>query len=128
QPSASESADQVSHWQRVHEEIGDLEQQSSTYKGALFNIQGWMSSYTQEPLPAEAMKEQIDHTVARIHALHPKRVLEIGCGTGLLLFRLAPGCEQYVGTDFSRTALQYLEKPCRELGNKMLLEQAADDF
>src|SRR5262249_54621787 len=78
QPSASESADQVYQWQRVYDEIAysRLEQQSSTYKGALFNIQGWMSSYTQEPLPAEAMKEQIDHTVARIHALHPKRVLE----------------------------------------------------
>ena len=32
-------------------------------------------------------------------ALDPRRVLEIGCGTGLVLFRIAPRCDLYVGTD-----------------------------
>ena len=38
----------------------------------------------------------------------PRRVLEIGCGTGLLLDRVAPGCDQYTGTDLSREALDSL--------------------
>ncbi len=37
------------------------------------------------------------------------RILEIGCGTGMLLFRLAPHCEQYVGVDFSASALAYIQ-------------------
>ena len=131
---ASESDGQVTHWRQVYDEIAyaGLDQGSSIYKGAVFNIEGWISSYTQEPLGTEAMQEQIDHTVARILALKPKEVLEIGCGTGLLLFRLAPQCEKYVGTDFSRAALQYLETQNKSLGqglsNVALLQQLADDF
>jgi cyclopropane fatty-acyl-phospholipid synthase-like methyltransferase len=51
------------------------------------------------------MREWTANTVARILELRPRRVLEIGCGTGLLLFRIAPQCELYLGTDFSRVAL-----------------------
>ena len=51
------------------------------------------------------MREWVETTVARILALQPRRVLEIGCGTGLLLYRIAPHVERYVGTDFSQTAL-----------------------
>ena len=40
---------------------------------------------------AAEMREQVDATVARIRALRPQRVLEIGCGTGLLLFRAGAG-------------------------------------
>jgi methylase of polypeptide subunit release factors len=54
------------------------------------------------------MREQVDATVARIRALKPQQALEIGCGTGLLLFRLAPECRQYVATDFSAVAVDYV--------------------
>ena len=70
-----------------------------------FNIAGWKSSYTGQPIAAEEMQEWVAETVARILALKPQRVLEIGCGTGLLLARIAPHCEHYTGTDFSETAL-----------------------
>ncbi len=38
-----------------------------------------------------------------------ERVLEIGCGTGQLLTRLAPACDAYWGLDFSETAIAALE-------------------
>ncbi|WUK17151.1 amino acid adenylation domain-containing protein [Kitasatospora sp. NBC_00374] len=54
------------------------------------------------------MREWRDATVARILALRPRRVLEVGVGTGLLLSQVAPHCETYWATDFSATAIEAL--------------------
>ena len=54
------------------------------------------------------MREWVEETVERLRGLRPKRVLEIGCGTGLLLTRVAPGCESYTGLDFSAEVLERL--------------------
>jgi SAM-dependent methyltransferase len=75
------------------------------------------------------MLEQVEAAVARIRARRPRRVLEIGCGTGMLLFRLAPDCETYVGTDISRTALAFVEGQLPQLvppGRVRLIEGRAD--
>jgi amino acid adenylation domain-containing protein len=93
-----------------------------------FNITGWNSSYTGQPLAAAEMQEQVDGTVARIRALNAERVLEIGCGTGLLLFRLAPGCREYCATDFSRTAVDYVTSLLDDCPSARVWHQAADDF
>jgi len=97
-----------------------------------FNIAGWNSSYTRKPIPAEEMREWVDETVKDIVALHPKEVLEIGCGTGLLLLRLAPMCNRYVGADQSNAALQRLKEQLaqpRHLSDSItLLERSADNF
>ena len=97
-----------------------------------FNIVGWNSSYTGLPIPPEEMREQVDRTVERILALEPRRILEIGCGTGLLLFRLAPHVETYVGTDFSGVALRFarteLDRDPERYRHVQLLERTADDF
>jgi len=64
-------------------------------------------------------------------SLHPQRVLEIGCGTGLLLSRIAPHCTQYWGTDFSLKALQHVQKlqqTIKELDHIHLLHRMADEF
>src|SRR6185437_14267265 len=82
-------------------------------------------------IPAEEMREWVDDAVEHILSLAPKRALEIGCGTGLLLFRLAPHCESYTGTDFSPAALGYVRQQLTTLGSGdevLLLERRADDF
>src|SRR5262249_4046904 len=73
-----------------------------------FNLAGWESSYTGEAIAAEEMRIWVEETVGRLRRLEPRRVLEIGCGTGLLLTRLAGECESYVGIDFSAEALAQL--------------------
>ncbi|MER5625081.1 amino acid adenylation domain-containing protein [Streptosporangium sp. NPDC002544] len=70
---------------------------------------GWDSSYDGLPIPLAHMREWRDTTVARIQDLNPRRVLEIGVGTGLLLSRLAPGCEEYWGTDFAAPVIAKLQ-------------------
>ncbi|MEP6703341.1 MAG: amino acid adenylation domain-containing protein [Acidobacteriota bacterium] len=98
-------SEHVAQWQSVWDETY-REEVSSTDQA--FNIIGWNSSYTGEPIPADEMKEWVDRTVERILSLGPGRVLEIGCGTGLLLFRIAPHSQSYHGIDLSQKALDYL--------------------
>src|SRR5260370_9538057 len=78
------------------------------------------------------MREWLDTTVARVRTLDPKHILEIGCGAGLLLFRLASSCESYTGTDFSAAALrhvrQHLPAELDADGRVHLLVRDADDF
>ncbi len=40
-----------------------------------------------------------------LDGMSPRRVLEVGFGTGMVLFRIAPGCELYHGIDLSAAAL-----------------------
>jgi len=133
----TEGGRQVRRWHREH--IAEwLRLYDDTYSrppaddDPTFNIVGWESSYTGEPIPADQMQVWVDQTVERIRARQPSRVLEIGCGTGLLLFRVAPDCTKYWGTDFSQPALKHVEKqlerPGRQLPQVRLLERTADDF
>jgi len=118
--------EQLAQWQIVHDD--EVFNQAAPLAEPTFNISGWISSYTGEPIPAEEMREWVDDAVDRILSLEPKRVLEIGCGTGLLLFRLAPHCESYVGTDFSPAALSYVRQQLANDDKVVLLERRADDF
>ncbi|MFL6194099.1 MAG: amino acid adenylation domain-containing protein [Thermoanaerobaculia bacterium] len=99
-----------------------------------FNTGGWNSSYTGQPIPAEEMREWVDGTVSRLLGrLEPgSRVLEIGCGTGLLLFRVAPHCREYVAADFSEAALAAvragMERYPKPWPPTSLRRAAADDF
>lgn len=67
---------------------------------------GWVNTYTGQPYGPAEMEEWTDKTVGRILEHRPRRVLEIGCGTGLLGSRLIPVTEAYCGLDFSVGALQ----------------------
>ena len=94
--------DQVEQWQGIFQETYG---QAGEDVDASFNITGWNSSYTEAPIQSSQMLLWVESTVERIQSLKPKRVLEIGSGTGLLMSRLAPSCERYVCTDFSAEAI-----------------------
>src|SRR5579884_1278926 len=121
---------QVRKWQKTY----DLTQlaKSAAKSPFAFNIAGWNSSYTRQPLPAEDMKEWVETTVERISTLEPSEVLEIGCGTGLLLLRLAQKCRRYVAMDFAPSVLMRLREQLAQASdvNKKveLLERSADNF
>ncbi|HVR95631.1 MAG TPA: amino acid adenylation domain-containing protein, partial [Thermoanaerobaculia bacterium] len=117
QGEAETAAEHVETWRTLYDE---------TYGGGS-EFTGWNSSYTGLAIPEEEMREWADATVARILALRPRRVLEIGCGTGILLRRVAPHVELYHGTDFSRVALDRLRPEADSLG-VTLEERAADDW
>ncbi|HEU5377016.1 MAG TPA: amino acid adenylation domain-containing protein [Ktedonobacteraceae bacterium] len=120
----------VSSWQRVFDET--YREPSPDQQKEEFNTVGWRSSYTGLPIPLEEMHEWVDRTVERIKALKPQRVLEIGCGTGLLLLRIAPHCAAYCGTDFSREVLSSLKTQITRsklgLSHVTLLHRPAENF
>ena len=71
---------------------------------------GWNSSYTKTALPEEEMREWVTSTVERLAELKANRVLEIGCGIGLILQHLAPLCQAYCATDISSFAITELQR------------------
>jgi len=119
--------EQVLQWQMLYDETYN---QPAGDSDPTFNIVGWNSSYTNQPIPAEQMCEWVNNQVAQITALQPSRVLEIGCGTGLLLFRIAPQCTKYWGTDFSPASLNYIQHQLAnlELPQVTLLQKMGTDF
>ena len=95
------------------------------------NISGWNSSYSGEQISADEMSEWVATTVGRIQSLGRSRYLEIGCGTGLLLWRLAPQADSYTATDFSAYTLEDVGRGLSELGladKVRLLCRQADNF
>lgn len=118
----------IAQWQTAYEE--GVYDQVVAPSDPSFNLTGWNSSYTGQPIPSEEMREQVERTAERVLELRPRRVLEIGCGTGLLLFRIAPHCSYYLGTDFSELALDYVKKHLSQslLPKVDLLQKVADDF
>ena len=119
----------VSNWQMLYEQA--YGQPQTTADDLTFNISGWNSSYTKLAIPDWEMREWVENTVNRILSLSPQRVLEIGCGTGLLLSRLAPKSKEYWGVDYSSAALQHVQQMCKTLSgldNVRLLQRTADNF
>lgn len=119
----------VGGWQALFDEMHRAALPASDPR---FNISGWVSSYTGRPIEADVMRRWVDRTVERILSHRPRRVLEVGVGTGLLLFRVAPRVERYVATDFSAESLGRLrglvEADAALAPRVALVEQTADQL
>jgi len=117
---------QVDEWRQVYEdhytEPGD-----STW-GADFR--GWKSSYDGEPIAVDEMRQWRAAAVEQVLRSAPRRVLEIGVGSGLLLAPIVAEVEQYWGTDISATVVQRLGEQAEHAGfgdRVRLSAQPADD-
>jgi thioester reductase-like protein/amino acid adenylation domain-containing protein len=121
-------SEQTAQWQKIW---NDAYSQSTIEVEAdpTFNISGWNNSYTGLPVPAAEIREWVENTVNRILALKPRRLLEIGCGTGLLLFRIAPYCNHYCGTDITQASILYIQEQLtkQQQNWSVSLEQRAAD-
>ncbi len=128
-PWAESQNEQISNWEMLFEEtFADAREPEDPTT----NTAGVSSSYTNAPVPAAESRDWVDHAANRVLSLKPNRVLDIGCGLGRTLFRVAPQCLRYWGTDFSQVALDYVERHLDLLGNKRgvvkLIRARADDF
>ncbi|MFM9599127.1 amino acid adenylation domain-containing protein [Streptomyces turgidiscabies] len=109
--TAPDATEQVREWKDLHELLyaaAGSEGSQEQLAGLRENFAGWNSMYDGLPIPVEEMREWRAATVARITDLAPRRVLEIGVGSGLILSRIAPHCAEYWGTDLSEEAVRAL--------------------
>ncbi|MEU4159270.1 amino acid adenylation domain-containing protein [Actinoplanes sp. NPDC026670] len=123
------SADELTQWRHIWDTAYD---EPAPNVDASFDISGWTSSYTDKPIPAEQMRDWVDRTAETVLSRAPRSVLDVGCGTGLILHAVAPHCDRYWGTDFSAVALARLRQatadPDRFPGDVQLHDCAADQL
>ncbi|MCC6848188.1 MAG: amino acid adenylation domain-containing protein [Deltaproteobacteria bacterium] len=93
----------VREWERLWDDT--YARESPAASDAAFDTAGWRSRYTRRPIPAAEMREWLDGAVGRVRALAPRIVLEIGCGSGMMLARLAPTCARWLAVDCSAAAV-----------------------
>ncbi|MFF2028324.1 methyltransferase, partial [Streptomyces sp. NPDC058171] len=119
------TGEQVDEWREIYDSVyGEAE---SEVLGEGF--EGWNSSYSGEPIPLSEMREWRHAVVERIRSFGPRRVLEIGVGSGLLLGHVAGDVESYWATDFSSSVVERLRGQVAGLGwdHVVVRCQAADD-
>ncbi|MGC8451957.1 MAG: amino acid adenylation domain-containing protein [Cylindrospermopsis raciborskii] len=122
--------EQTQEWQYTFNDTYSTTNTTQVESTEDFNIIGWNSSYDNQPIPVEEMRQWLNNTLIRIQSLKPQRVLEIGCGTGMILLNIAPEVESYWGTDFAQSAITRLTNIMenRSLNNVKLLTREAIDF
>jgi reducing polyketide synthase SwnK len=98
-------ANWASAWDRVYA-AGD--------ENTIFNLAGWRNSYDNLPFPADEMRDWQMSSVRRILSYTPERVFEIGSGTGLMLFSIAPHCQTYHAVDTSENAVEFIRQHISE--------------
>ena len=122
--------DQVEQWRLLFDDAYDGEAPEDT--DPTFHIAGWNRTADGTPIPSEEMRAWLDDTVLGLLAEAPRRLLEIGCGTGLVLFRVAPHTELYLGTDISKRGLEHIESLRSTVSGGLpqvrLEERSAHDF
>ncbi|NOQ23738.1 MAG: AMP-binding protein, partial [Bacteroidales bacterium] len=93
---------------------------------------GWNSSYTGQPISQEEMDEYGDNVLKKLEPLitSQTRILEIGCASGISMFRLAPKVALYYGTDLSETILQKNEERINSEGHTNIIQKrlSADEI
>ena len=93
----------IDSWNELYEieysksdEVQDLDHE--------FNIIGWNDSFTGGEIKPEQMRLWLDDISNVILSEKPERVLEIGCGTGLIYYKIAGHIQKYTGIDFSEVS------------------------
>ncbi|MEU7436128.1 amino acid adenylation domain-containing protein [Streptomyces sioyaensis] len=123
---AESEEDHITEWRALFEDAAH----SQDIEDPTFDISGWNDSYGRRPFSDDEMREWRDDTLERLGAPGTHRVLEVGCGTGLLSWTLAKNAEHYVGTDFCQSTLDELRGHFADAGmdNSTFHLREATDF
>ncbi len=116
-------AEHLEHWAEVYDwtyrsgEGGQVPQ---------LDLSGWRATDSGHPFPSDHMAEWADRTAELVLRHRPTRLLELGCGTGMLLYRLHPHLRGYVGSDIAEHVVERLD--ALGLPRVQVLRSAAHDI
>lgn len=113
----------LEHWRHVYEFVyssDDLRHAED------LDLSGWRASDTGAAFPPEHMLEWIDHAVGLVSRGAPETVVEIGCGSGLLVHRLHTSTRGYLGIDPAQPVVDRLRE--RALPGVSVLRAAAHEL
>lgn len=84
---------------------------------------GWIDSYTGEHFSRQVVEEFAENLYQKINPIIHKntRVLEIGCASGISMYRIAPLVGLYYGTDISQVIINKNKKRVEEEGLRNIL-------
>ncbi|MFI7344367.1 amino acid adenylation domain-containing protein [Streptomyces sp. NPDC050085] len=117
---------QVDEWRQVYDD-SYIESEDEAL-GEDFDL--WKSSYDGEPIPLEQMQEWQDAAVAQVLEAAPRKVLELGVGSGLLLAKIVDHVDEFWGTDLSAPVVDRVRAQADAAGygdRVHLSAQPADD-
>ncbi|MFH8342788.1 amino acid adenylation domain-containing protein [Streptomyces sp. AM6-12] len=117
---------QVDEWRQVYDDSYLASEDEAL--GDDFDL--WKSSYDGEPIPLEQMREWQDAAVTQVLESAPRRVLEIGVGSGLLMAKIVGEVEEFWGTDLSAPVVDRVRAQAEAAGygdRVHLSAQPADD-
>jgi amino acid adenylation domain-containing protein/thioester reductase-like protein len=95
---------------------------------ATFNLAGWRNSYDDRPFSNGEMRDWQMSSVNRILSYSPGSVFEIGSGSGLMLFSVAPHCTTYHAVDASKRAVEITRTHLRSLPHATCEHRAAHEL
>ncbi|WKX71564.1 non-ribosomal peptide synthetase [Streptomyces sp. XD-27] len=119
--------DQTDEWREVYDDSYRASEDQAWGE----DFQMWTSSYDGEPIPREQMQQWRDAAVAQVLRYAPRRVLDIGVGSGLLLAKIVGEVEEYWGTDISAPVVDRVRAQAEQAGygdRVRLSARAADDL
>lgn len=75
------------------------------------DFMGWTSMYDGSDIDKKEMNEWLDDTITSIrNGSPPGKILEIGTGSGMVLFNLIEGLQSYVGLEPSSRGVDFVKK------------------
>ncbi|GAA0900281.1 class I SAM-dependent methyltransferase [Virgisporangium aurantiacum] len=113
----------VSQWATIYDAVYTTDGSSDEPDFA-----GWRSSITGENYTEAETAEWLDGTVAEIRALRPRRVLDVGAGSGLVVRELLSTVDEYVAVDISATAVERMSRTYGSRPGTRFLVRAADEI
>ncbi|KAL8999568.1 MAG: hypothetical protein Q9169_001657 [Polycauliona sp. 2 TL-2023] len=100
---------QIQLWETIFDRGAYTQDIQPEAVGRDFN--GWVSAYDGAPLDRSQMIEWLDETietlVSRVSS-HSLNVLELGTGSGMILFSIANSLQSYLGLEPSRKAVDFV--------------------
>lgn len=105
-------AQQIQLWETIFDRGAQTAMGQNLLPNAVArDFTGWVSAYDGAPLNHSDMNEWLDDTIETLlgsSSSHSLNVLELGTGSGLVLFGIAENLESYLGLELSQTAVDFV--------------------